>query len=108
MGMPSFFRTPRHQHFEYKPRYWDPDKEKLDARLKKRNKNLSEKEARKIRMNSGFRARYSTEKINKSKAIRKSNLIRLAVFIGLMLISIIVLSEKIIKFVEYLEGAGTQ
>lgn len=109
MAMPRFFKVPKHQKFEYRPRYWDPDKEKMDARLKRNKKTqLSEKEARKIRMTSGFRARYSTDKFNQSKAIRRSNLIRLAVFILIMAISIIVLSEKILKFVQLIEGTGTQ
>ena len=108
MALFRFFKVPRHQQFEYKPRYWDPEKEELDARLRRhRNKPGGEKEAMKIRISSGFRARYSPEMHSRSRAIRKSNTIRLAIFIVLLLLSIILLSEKIANFVQLFEGSGS-
>jgi len=31
----SFFKTPRHQRFNYEPRYWNPEEEERAERLKK-------------------------------------------------------------------------
>lgn len=31
----SFFKTPRHQRFNYAPRYWNPEEEERQERLKK-------------------------------------------------------------------------
>ena len=33
MKFPSLFRTPRHQRFNVSPRYYDPVKEEMDARV---------------------------------------------------------------------------
>lgn len=35
MAIFSFFKPPKNQSFDYKPRYWDPQKEELETRLKK-------------------------------------------------------------------------
>ena len=32
----SFFRTPKHRVFNYKPIYWDPEKEEFEERIKER------------------------------------------------------------------------
>lgn len=34
--LPTFFRTPKAKAFEYKPRYYDPDKEEENQEGKKR------------------------------------------------------------------------
>lgn len=31
----SFFHTPKHRVFDYKPLYWDPKKEELEERVQK-------------------------------------------------------------------------
>ncbi|MFY9116287.1 MAG: hypothetical protein WBK97_00065 [Bacteroidales bacterium] len=31
----SFFRTPKHRVFNYKPIYWDPEKEEFEERIKR-------------------------------------------------------------------------
>ncbi len=33
MGIPSFFKTPRHKQFNYEPLYYDERKEKLQERM---------------------------------------------------------------------------
>ena len=34
MGMPRFIKLPGHNQFNYSPRYWDPEKEARDARIR--------------------------------------------------------------------------
>lgn len=37
----SFFRTPQHRVFNYKPVYWDPKKEEFEARVKQAREKYS-------------------------------------------------------------------
>ena len=34
MGLPSFIKLPGHKRFEYTPRYWDPEKEEFEERVR--------------------------------------------------------------------------
>lgn len=43
MGLISFFRTPEHRVFHYTPRYYDPDKERLQELYKKYGKDKNGK-----------------------------------------------------------------
>ncbi len=42
MRFPSFIRLPRHQKFNYDPRYYDPVKEDLDRRISLAKKQTSD------------------------------------------------------------------
>ncbi|MFH0756600.1 MAG: hypothetical protein V2B15_04865 [Bacteroidota bacterium] len=35
MGIPRFIKLPGHKRFEYTPRYWDPEKEEREERIRK-------------------------------------------------------------------------
>lgn len=37
----SFFRTPQHRVFNYKPVYWDPEKEAFEERVKKSREKIA-------------------------------------------------------------------
>jgi hypothetical protein len=45
MKLPSIFKTPRHQQFRIQPRYYDPIKEEIDARVARIRGELQEDEA---------------------------------------------------------------
>jgi hypothetical protein len=34
MGIPRFIKIPGHKRFEYSPRYWDPEKEDREERIR--------------------------------------------------------------------------
>ncbi len=34
MGLPTFIKLPGHKRFEYTPRYWDPEKEEFEERVR--------------------------------------------------------------------------
>ncbi|MFN7116950.1 MAG: hypothetical protein ACK4TA_09145 [Saprospiraceae bacterium] len=56
MAFLKFTRVPRHKQFEYKPRFWNPEKEELEERLKRTEELKSDDpEAIKARISSGFR-----------------------------------------------------
>ena len=56
MALMSFFKTPKNQKFDYKPRYWDPKKEALEERLSKyKEENKGDTKAVKARLRRGFK-----------------------------------------------------
>ncbi len=85
MALFSFFKTPRHQKFEYKPRYWNPEKEDLDKRIEMAKRENNDPNAMKSRISHGFRRSYNSSSRKKSNASKKST-IRLLVIIGILLL----------------------
>jgi hypothetical protein len=41
MGIGQFFKTPKNTVFEYKPRYYNPEKEDLEARIEKATQDVN-------------------------------------------------------------------
>jgi hypothetical protein len=76
MALLRFFNVPKHQRFTYKPRYWDPDQEQLDERMK-RIKDIQEKgvEASKARISGGFRQGFKGNQQYRRSQVRRSNMI---------------------------------
>lgn len=35
MGVPRFIKLPKHKTFNYSPRYWDPEKEEREERIRR-------------------------------------------------------------------------
>jgi hypothetical protein len=35
MGIPRFIKLPKHKKFNYSPRYWDPEKEEREERVRR-------------------------------------------------------------------------
>ncbi len=106
MALFNFFRTPRHQQYKYIPRYYDPDKEELDARLKKAGLggyDDSSPEAIKGRMQVGFKRRQSVDPKLARKLRRQANL-RVTVISALLVLLAIYLLwaniEGILRFAE--------
>lgn len=40
MGLPRFIKLPGHKEFNYTPRYWDPEKEARDERIRDIKKEM--------------------------------------------------------------------
>jgi hypothetical protein len=40
MRLPTIFKIPRHQVFEFKPRYWNPEKEEFEARVERAKREV--------------------------------------------------------------------
>jgi hypothetical protein len=85
MALFSFFKKPNHQRFEYKPRYWNPEKEDLDERVRRSKREDNDPNAMKSRISHGLRRSYNSSSRNKSGASKKSTL-RLFVIIGILLL----------------------
>lgn len=95
MALFRMFKKVQHQKFDYKPRFYDPEKEEQSKRLE-RYKNLGEKEDNleysKDRIRTGLRSRqsYAADATYRSKQVRKSNM-RLLMIIAVLIMATILL-----------------
>lgn len=109
MALLRFFRVPKHQRYEYKPRYWDPQKEELQERLDRINQIQGEgTEAMKARISSGLKRGYrGDQRLRKQRAMR-SNLILIGVIVLLVLLAYAMLTIYLPGLVESIEGAPAE
>ena len=102
MALFNFFKTPRHQKFEYKPRFWNPEKEDVEERVRLAKRVNNDPNAMKSRISSGLRRGYKSSSRSNYSASKKSTL-RLLVIIGvLMLFSYYLLVVYLPRFEEFL------
>lgn len=85
MALFTFFKKPQHQKFEYKPRYWNPEKEDLDRRIELAKRENDNPTAMKSRIAQGLQRRRNSSSRNNSGNSKKST-IRLLVIIGILLL----------------------
>ncbi len=85
MGIPRFIKLPGHKEFNYSPRYWDPEKEEREERIRQIKQEMgievpSDPNRTTIRRGS-FRTAGRKPKV---KATRSSN-IRLLIILAVLL-----------------------
>ncbi len=107
MALLRFFKRPKHQQYEYKPRFWDPKKEELAERLKQIEDMQGDgAEALKARLSSGLRRGYAKDQsIRKTQGMR-SNMMLLIIIVALVLVSYLVLTVYLPKMVEMMDASG--
>ena len=82
----GFFKKVKHQRFEYKPRYWDPDKEDLEGRVKAAQGMASNDPAAiKRRISNNLRRSYQSNAKSKRTTARRSTLMLLLI-IGVLVV----------------------
>ncbi|MFK7949937.1 MAG: hypothetical protein AB8G11_20270 [Saprospiraceae bacterium] len=97
------FKTIGNQRYEYKPRYYDPDKEVLQERIKLRERvKAGDKVAIKQSMRNSMRR--NRDKKETSDYIAKSNVTILVVFTALLLIAVLALNMYLPEFLEVVLG----
>ena len=98
------FRVPRHSRYTYIPRFYDPDKEALEERLREIDKQKHDTpEAMKARIAAGLK-RGRGDMAYRQKAVRKSNM-TLFITIGiLILMSIIFIYFGLPSLIELIES----
>ena len=110
MALLRLFRTPKHQQFEYKTRYWDPRKEELEERLKQLDSRKdSGIEATKARISGGFRGKgYMGHKESgyRKQQTQRSNFILLGVVVVLLVVSYLFLAVYLPRIVQLVEQGG--
>ncbi len=85
MGIPRFIKLPGHKQFNYSPRYWDPEKEAREERIRHIKQEMgvevpSDPNRTTIKRGSFRQARQKA----KVKATRSSN-IRLVIILAVLL-----------------------
>lgn len=84
----GFFKKTKHQKFDYKPRFWNPEKEDLENRIRTASGEYSESgdpEAIKLRIRNNMRRGYKSGRNNGRSRDRRS-LIRLLVIIVMLVV----------------------
>ena len=100
MAMFSFGKTIKHQRFNYIPRYYDPEKEEREARIRAAMGIAgNDPDAIKARISKNFRDRNrGSLKARRSSAMR-SNII-LAVTLGTLLLITYILLTRYLPMIE--------
>jgi len=111
MGFLSFGKRPKHRSFDYIPRYYDPEKEEMQERLKryKRSENQSDgnnAELAKQRIRGGFRRNSRASSEATKIANKKSNMRLLMIIATLLLITYYFINNYLPKIVEAIESPG--
>ncbi|NNE29105.1 MAG: hypothetical protein HKN16_05690 [Saprospiraceae bacterium] len=103
------FRTPRHQRFEYNPRYWNPDKEERENRLKRAQQMKEEGnvEGMKARISTGLRRGGARDTDYRRKMVQKANFRLMTVLISLIVITITVIWIFLPELITALFGTGS-
>jgi len=105
MALLRFNKLPKHQHFEYKPRFWQPEKEELEERLKRIEAvGTDDPEAMKGRISAGFRNRsYGNLGGYRRQQVVRSNVMLFAIVVGLLLIAFIMLTNYLPRLIQFFE-----
>ena len=96
MGFLKFGSKIKHRTFEYVPRYYDPDKEELEQRLKRyyREEADNDEALVKERIRGGFRRKYRIDANNYgSRSASRSSKILLATIAILCLLTYVLLTK---------------
>lgn len=107
MALLRFFKVPKHQKYEYKPRFWDPKKEEREERLAQlKAMEGSNTDAIKARISGGIRRGYAKDASIRNKQVMRSNIILATIIVGLIVISYMVLVVYLPRIVAALESSG--
>ena len=87
MALPSFFKINKNRRFNFTPRYYDPQKENLEKRIRSIEQEMGVKEGEAYRpsLRKGQMTNYFNRK--RDKAQKQSNIRLIIIFIVLFLIS---------------------
>lgn len=103
-GKRTLFRVPKHQQFQYKPMYYDPQKEELEDRLAElREREKNDVEGTKARIASGIRSSYMADQTYRQQQVRRSNLVLVGIVIMLIVLGYLVLNVYLPDFTKLLE-----
>ena len=107
MALLRFFKVPKHQRYEYKPRYWDQQKEELQERMDRVKRIQGDgADAMKARISSGLKRGYrGDQRLRKQRAMR-SNMLLIGVIAVLVLLSYMALTIYLPGIVESIESSG--
>ncbi len=90
MAFLRFTKLPKHQQYEYKPRFWDPKQEELEERMQQvENMKGGDAEAIKARLSGGFRRGYQQggQSRFRKQQVMRSNMVLLGIIVMLVFLS---------------------
>ncbi|MCB0585413.1 MAG: hypothetical protein KDD06_08830 [Phaeodactylibacter sp.] len=109
MAVLKFFKLPKHQQYQYKPRFWDPKKEELEERLKQIDAmKQGDAEAIKARLSANFRKGYSKDTSFRKRQVMRSNIILLGVLAMLVILSYLFITVYLPKIASSVGSGGAQ
>ncbi|MEL7118857.1 MAG: hypothetical protein AAFO07_05435 [Bacteroidota bacterium] len=104
MALLKFFKVPKHQRFDYKPRYWDREKEEREERMSRLEKlKESGVDASKARIAGSFRKSYKSDGRGRKGQVMRSNLMLFGVILILLLITVMMMREYMPQIVDFIE-----
>ena len=93
-------RTPKHQRYKYIPRYWEPEKEELQERIRQATPGQNnDPNDMKGRIARGFARRANLRNNTAASNYRKSAF-RLLIIIAILLVVTFVLLAKFLPIIE--------
>ncbi|WP_367392149.1 hypothetical protein [Lewinella sp. LCG006] len=103
-GKRRMFKVPQHQKFDYKPMYYDPQKEELEERIKGlKELQKDDVEGAKARISSGMRSSYLADQQYRKRQVLRSNLVLAGVVIMLIVLGYLLLDvylPELSKFIK--------
>lgn len=99
-----FFRLPKHNQYDYKPRYWDQQKEELEERLKRiEDRQDGDIEAVKARIAGGFRRGFKDGHNRfRRKQVARSNYILIITIAMLAILALFVLPRILPGLLDFI------
>ena len=99
---------PNHSQYDYKPRFWDPEKERIEKRLAELKARKEEGTADEVkgRISGSFRnARNQTgeAKLIRKDANRKSNFNLLVIILVLLMLSYLLVNVNLQSILEFVK-----
>ncbi|PIE86385.1 MAG: hypothetical protein CSA05_00785 [Bacteroidia bacterium] len=100
----NMFKVPKHNVFEYKPRYYDPDKEDLEERIAQAKREIgvydeNEKQSdRKRRIKGQMRRQYHQERLSRSNKQSNLRLILIIAVLGFLAYLVLYTNVEVLFF----------
>lgn len=101
MAFFNFFKRPRHQQFDYKPRFYDPVREEREARIARLKMKGSDTELAKSRISAGFQKR--TKRGYAGVDTRRSNLRLVAILVVLLFLTYYFIQKYLPQIIDLLD-----
>lgn len=102
MGFINFGSRIKNRQFDYIPRYYDPDKEELEERLKRYNRIGNDTELAKERIKGNFQRKYRGGK-SVGNSSKRSTITLLVTIVMLCLLTYILLTRYLPQIISALE-----
>ena len=110
MGFLGFGKRTKHRSFDYIPRYYDPEKEELQQRLRKYkiepDADSKNTELAKQRIRGGFRRNSRASSEATRIANKKSNMRLLMIIATLLLFTVYFINNYLPRIVAAIESSG--